>query len=229
MDTMADYFLGGRHYRSQAAIIERAKLLLHTAPLNMALAGEAHGFLEDLLHRHERAPEKIGAGIKHFEVRNAAINSKCFWVVRVDGTATDFSYKLCIRPSTPLGNFTAAARRAVAIQLIAFRDDWFDRYADADGTVTCEITGARYSKTEVDVDHIAPDTFASILHNFIRDACIDVDRVEYVQGDGVMLQQFKDPRLLQGWTRYHQRHASLRVISQVANRVILPRRLAKGA
>lgn len=222
MNKPQGYIIGGVYYRSQQAIIERAKLLIHTAVLNQPLAGEAHAFVEDLLHKHERADEKIGAGIQHFEVRRGAMNSRCLWVIRTDGSETDFSYKLCIRPATPLGNFTAAARRAVAIQMIAFRDAWFEQYAGPDGKVTCSITGERYSKAEVDVDHIAPQTFASILHAYIEERGIDLTHICYVQGDGVMLAMFADSKLTQDFARYHEARARLRVISQIANRIILP-------
>jgi hypothetical protein len=49
-----------------------------------------------LLQRHPHAKEKIGPGIKHFEVMSADFNSQCFWVVRIDETVERFSYKACI-------------------------------------------------------------------------------------------------------------------------------------
>ncbi|MDQ8730682.1 DCL family protein [Bradyrhizobium sp. LHD-71] len=52
--------------------------------------------LTELLKRHPDYAEKIGNGIHHFEVMSADFNTKCFAVVRRDGTRIDFSYKICV-------------------------------------------------------------------------------------------------------------------------------------
>ena len=54
-------------------------------------------FLTALLKRHPDVDEKIGNGVHHFEVMRADFNTKCFAVVRRDGSRVDFSYIVCIR------------------------------------------------------------------------------------------------------------------------------------
>jgi len=54
-------------------------------------------FLTELLKRHPDADDKIGNGVHHFEVMRADFNTKCFAVVRRDGSRVDFSYIVCIR------------------------------------------------------------------------------------------------------------------------------------
>lgn len=54
-----------------------------------------------LIERHQEVIEKIGVGIDHFEVRSPPVDSppfskRCFWIIRVDGEAIDFSYKHCL-------------------------------------------------------------------------------------------------------------------------------------
>ncbi|MCS3444985.1 DCL family protein [Bradyrhizobium elkanii] len=57
-------------------------------------------FLSELLKRHPDAAAKIGNGIHHFEVMRASeFNTKCFAIVRRDGSRIDFSYKVCVNPS----------------------------------------------------------------------------------------------------------------------------------
>jgi hypothetical protein len=56
-------------------------------------------FLTELLKRHPGSKEKIGNGIHHFEVMRADYNTKCFAVVRRDGSSVDFSYKVCVTPA----------------------------------------------------------------------------------------------------------------------------------
>jgi hypothetical protein len=52
--------------------------------------------LAALLKRHSEYEAKIGVGIDHFEVMNAEFGTKCFRLVRTDGTGEDFSYPHCI-------------------------------------------------------------------------------------------------------------------------------------
>ena len=49
-----------------------------------------------------RRVEKIGSGIRHFMVRETeegeyAVKTRCFSIVRMDGSLEDFSYVKCIR------------------------------------------------------------------------------------------------------------------------------------
>jgi hypothetical protein len=53
-------------------------------------------YLLELLKRHPDSEEKIGNGIHHFEVARADFNTKCFAVVRRNGTRINFSYKVCV-------------------------------------------------------------------------------------------------------------------------------------
>jgi hypothetical protein len=52
--------------------------------------------LAELLKRHPELSEKVGNGIHHFEAMRADFNTKCFAVVRRDGSRVDFSYKVCV-------------------------------------------------------------------------------------------------------------------------------------
>jgi hypothetical protein len=54
--------------------------------------------LASLLERHPNRHEKIGEGIDHFEVQAADYGTKCFRVVRPDGSWVRFSYRACISP-----------------------------------------------------------------------------------------------------------------------------------
>lgn len=55
--------------------------------------------VEGLFQRHPEFKERSGDGIDHFEIQIADFGSRCFRVVRKDGTWDRFSYKKCIAPS----------------------------------------------------------------------------------------------------------------------------------
>lgn len=57
--------------------------------------------LTALLDLHDEKDEKIGCGIGFFEVNSPPadappFSSRCFWIVRTDGTRIDISYKHCL-------------------------------------------------------------------------------------------------------------------------------------
>lgn len=56
--------------------------------------------LEALLRLHTEAEQKVGVGIGHFEVMTADYGTKCFRIVRIDGSSDDFSYIHCITPKS---------------------------------------------------------------------------------------------------------------------------------
>jgi hypothetical protein len=57
-------------------------------------------FLHDLLELHQDAAGKRGVGIDHFEVRlTEEFHQPGLFIIRVDGTVTDFSFLRCLTPS----------------------------------------------------------------------------------------------------------------------------------
>lgn len=53
-------------------------------------------FLLDALVNHPEQEDKIGVGVAHMVVRLADHGTRCFWIVRKDGTEKKFSYKSCV-------------------------------------------------------------------------------------------------------------------------------------
>lgn len=89
--------IGGRKFGTQREAELFIKELLNTQPLKVEVSEPHHSFLCALLARHPRATEKIGAGIRHFTVEHAMHGTRCFYLTRVDGTQSDFSYFKCTR------------------------------------------------------------------------------------------------------------------------------------
>lgn len=78
--------------------------LLRTWPINFNLNKYEHLMLEDLINQgHQEPQKKIGAGIEAFQVRiNPDFYSRCYYIVRVDGSVDDFSYRKCVDNILPL-------------------------------------------------------------------------------------------------------------------------------
>jgi hypothetical protein len=89
--------IGGKSFETQKAANLFIQELLNSQPLRVAIPEPHHSLLCALISRHPRATEKIGPGIKHFTVDHALHGTRCFYLTRVDGTRTDFSYFKCTR------------------------------------------------------------------------------------------------------------------------------------
>ncbi len=70
--------------------------ILNKYTLNSRLNAEDEKFLRSALERHPEHEQKVGSGVDYFEVRAADYGTRCFWVVRVDGSVERFSYKSCV-------------------------------------------------------------------------------------------------------------------------------------
>lgn len=89
--------IGSHTFATKGAAEEFIKAILHRHPLKAPITGEDHEFLIELLKKHERAAEKIGAGVKHFTVENAKGGTQCFYIARVDSSREDFSTGKCLK------------------------------------------------------------------------------------------------------------------------------------
>ncbi|KAG0597885.1 hypothetical protein M758_12G027900 [Ceratodon purpureus] len=72
---------------------------------NLSYADDAHlnpedeAKVRDLLEYHPNAEKKRGSGIDFIKIKrhHTFKDVRCFWVVRTDGTETDFSYHKCLK------------------------------------------------------------------------------------------------------------------------------------
>ncbi|KAL8141926.1 hypothetical protein V2J09_014958 [Rumex salicifolius] len=79
------------------------KFLHHWSP-NLDVNKYEHMALLDLIKKGHSEPEKkIGCGVKSFQIRNhPEYKSRCFFVVRNDQSAEDFSFRKCVDHILPL-------------------------------------------------------------------------------------------------------------------------------
>ncbi|WP_414721043.1 DCL family protein [Streptomyces sp.] len=100
--------IAGEHFPTKAAARARCQEILYAYPGQPGTgAGQpqdvtdsAHvAFLTALVKRHPEADERIGAGIAGFKVQvspDGKGNTRCFYVIRVDGSSVDFSIRRCL-------------------------------------------------------------------------------------------------------------------------------------
>lgn len=215
--------IAGERFRTKKALTERVRAVLHGGDAPRRLDADEETLIGELLKFHPDAPTKVGCGVGHIEIRwNPPYHSRGFWVVRLDGSATDFSYIDAIKADkhTQRERLIDACRFAVRPVLRAFAEEFF---AQAQ-TPTCPILGVPLDPTTAHVDHAPPYTFLRIFESFVLLNGLNVDDVSLTDHstDGVLVPLFKNTSLRDRFVAYHHSVALLRVISPEANQTTIP-------
>jgi hypothetical protein len=211
---MAEYEVGGERFKSKAALTERVRKILYSYPFEEELQPDDFAFMSSLLLRHTESTRKIGVGLAKMKVMPGLHKTRCFFLIRIDGTESDFSFVNCINGKAPLQDLRTAMRFAVQDQSRALRDAAFSRAR----VLTCPITGAVITSAEAHVDHIPPDTFERLVDRFLLEHGVDPTTVALGgDGDGEMQCYLVDDAFRTTWTEYHRAHARLRIVSVRAN------------
>ncbi|MFC1514465.1 DCL family protein [Candidatus Omnitrophota bacterium] len=92
------YTIAAKEFATKAATTEFIRSILYKYDLNQKLVGEDFDFVFELLKRRADHKEKIGVGVKELIVRRHEKwgNTRCFYVVRTDGSSEAFGYRDCL-------------------------------------------------------------------------------------------------------------------------------------
>jgi len=188
-----------------------------------------HSDLCALLERYDAAivggPSKIGCGIEHFVTRINEVNggtSVGFWVVRTDGTDTDFSFISAVsaRAKDADAEFLDACRETVYEAVAAAKDAHFVAFANSSGQVRCEVTDELVTSFGARLDY-APTDFRDIVWAFRKAAGweqqIPHGTISKPQ-DGQLSSNFVDIDAMARFRAFHAENAQMRVISKSAER-----------
>jgi hypothetical protein len=207
--------IADRVFPTKAVLKEYIRAIVARYEDDEPLNAEDLAFMLALLERHRWHEGKVGPGVASMTVRvHAPYPQRGFWLTRVDGTDTDFSWVECVDPPSQRKDVLEAMRAAVIDQIGEFRDRFFATSADP----TCPLTGEPLSPDTCHVDHLVPMTFGELARRFLTEREIDVDAVELDgYGDGEMKKTLRDAAILESWREFHRLLAQLRVLSRRGN------------
>jgi hypothetical protein len=192
--------------------------LLTDLPQGVVIEEPYRSLLCQLVKRHPEAAEKIGLGIKEFKVltnTNYGGKNRCFYLFRVDGTHTDFSYQKCVATPSLWQEYTDALRAAVMDQLVATREAAFGPSDE----ILCPLKKTMMTRSVSYVDHVVPDTFAALVERFNDEEWIHEENPPQTEGgDNSCGRRLADKGLEERWRYFHKMNAKLRVISKEAHR-----------
>lgn len=219
----------GRVWKTQSAAMAHFKdMLARYADEETVEDRVDHEDLVALLERYDAVivdgPSKIGRGADwFFRRRNVGdgYSTPGFWVRRVDGSETDFSYLAAVRgaPKSSTQEFYDACRATVAADLKAAKARHFKTYGDDLGRVPCELTDALITQDEAHIDHAYP-TFGQLVLSFRaargwqHDAPIGTVTAP---ADNQTTTRFVDPAVAGAFRQFHHAAAILRIVARTRN------------
>ena len=209
-----------RTFRTQAETIDFFKEMLNRYRNGQDVTGDDYDMLLALLERHPEADKKIGCGVKRLYKDRTEMPTSCFWIERIDGSTTDFSYLSAIKSKgkSLLQEFLEACRNAVHDDLRRTKKSFFDKYGNEDGKVSCDITGDYIALYESHLDHMKPLTFQVLVITFVNANEIEIcPEMLSMSQDAQFRTSFVDPELRDRFRRYHHKTAKLRIITAERN------------
>jgi hypothetical protein len=182
-------------------------------------------FLMNLVRRHPYSDNKIGCGIKSFEIVRTVYNNYCLYLTRLDGSRTDFSWRECLNATPEEQSMVKAMRKAVDYQIIK----WVKTHTHK-GQLCCLCN----KKLAEHVDHVPPNTFEEIAERFIKmrknkpsQTSLEESQGEnkvYHRGiidtysvDGLSGRRILDPVVEKEWQDYHENQSVLRYLCAFCN------------
>lgn len=223
--------IGSLEFRTQSAALSHFQSMLRRHEDGQMVSDpQDHRDLTQLIERFDAALDAVGEPLKgdgqieRFERRinrGPSWSSSSFWVVRKDGTATDFSYRSAV--TLVVGDrsrdFYGACRASVSRDLAAVKRRAFEQYANEDGLVECELTGELISLDDAHLDHAWP-YFSQLVAGFrvARGWSREIPQgVVSLPQDAQFEASFLDGEVEQAFLAYHHNLAILRIVSKTAN------------
>jgi Protein of unknown function (DUF3223) len=219
----------GRSWKSQTAALTHFKDMLARHSDNQVVEDRSdHDDLVALLERYDAvitdSPAKIGSGVEHFFRRRnigEGYSTPGFWVHRIDGTDTDFSYISAVKgePKSNAQEFYDACRGAVAADLFAAKKRHFETHGNDAGRVPCDLSDELITFAEAHLDHAYP-TFGQLVVSFraARGWQHGVPGgVLSPPADAQITTSFIDASAAEAFRQFHRGAATLRIVARERN------------
>jgi len=151
------------------------------------LEKEDKEFLNELLKEHPNYEIKKGCGIKDFFIKKTYWKHNGFYIKRIDGSETDFSYRQCLLPRTQIQKIKMACRTAISFDMIN------------------SVSPGNIAHHEI--------PFIDIFNLWIKDKNLDKLEIEESKDNQVMV-NFKDKNIAEDFRLFHNSIAKIKEMNR---------------
>lgn len=219
--------VAGKKFKTKTTLTAYCKYVLNNAKLNSLLEGEWFDVIDGVLRMHESYTDKVKGQVYSIGVRKCMINgrNRQFYILRADGSNTDFSYLKAMTAKNKKGHIKETLRAAINDQTVEWKDNYFLENADSRGYVICPETDLKIKKKDSHIDHY-PKQFDEIIKDWVELNDVKSEEIVLISnGDNTTAWSMEDQDLLETFIEYHKEHATYRI---VLNKVNLQRERSKA-
>jgi len=202
--------IGSRTFKSSKTAKTYFHVMLHRYAVGDRVRDVDAAELRDLIARHPRAAELASA--EHFEVATSPLGSRCFRLLRPDGSTDMFTAAECIdhRPRDVHAEVVKALRIAIEPDVERARSAYLRKQQDDEGFVRCAVTGNRIMPADGEMVHLPPRTFESIVSGFLSERGERAEELE-LAGDAER-PVLADAELVSAFRAHHTKVARLELV-----------------
>lgn len=223
---MAEIKKGGMTFQNKEKLKNYIKFVLNNQDINKLLEGKWLLVVDDVLRGHQEYKQKVGNGSYQIGVTTCPVNprNRHFFILREDGSSTDFSYIKALTTPSHATEVKKALREVIREQTIAYKDNYFKENAIGKYCI-CPETGLKITKKTSHLDHY-PVQFDEIVSAWLENNKLKIkDVLLEPSRDNDVMNYLVDKDLAKNFYDYHLEVAEYRVVLDAVNR---QREKAKG-
>lgn len=215
---MAKIVKGGMTFQSKEKLRNYIKFVLNNQDITKMLSGKWFDVVNDVLKDHEHYKQKVGEGTYQIGVTTCPVNprNRHFYILREDGSSTDFSYYKALSTRSHTTDVKKALRDSVRDQAVSFKEEYFKNNAKGAYCI-CEETGLKVTKKTSHLDHY-PKQFDELVADWLKDKGLKLADIELTPSrDNDVQDYLKDEALAKDFYDYHKENAKYRVVLSAVN------------
>lgn len=223
---MATYTKGGMTFKSKEKLVNYIRFVLNNQDLDKFLEGKWLAVVDDVLKGHQDYKQKVGEGSYQIGVTTCPVNPKNrhFYILREDGTDTDFSFYKALTAPSHASEVKKALRDLVRDQTVAYKEDYFKKNAVGKYCI-CPETGLKITIKSSHLDHY-PVQFDELVADWLKSNKLKIkDVLLEPSKDNDVMNYLVDKSLEKSFYDYHLKVAEYRVVLSQVN---MQREKAKG-
>lgn len=213
--------IGSKTFATKKELQDYVQGVLYSVRKGDPLTGIALKVVDTVFRNHPNHEDKTQGQSYKIAARTSSGPLKQyreFYIIREDGTETDFSYKTALAGKTcKITHIKHALRCIVQQQQWDAKTEYFEKYQDNKGYVVCPVTNLKVKYKESHVDHY-PIKFETIVANWFKENNLTSTTFGLQDGgDNAMCMVVSDKALENSFYDYHETNAKYRVILAKAN------------
>ena len=213
--------IGSKVFETKKELKEYVQSTMYKVKKREPLKGILLKVVDTVFRNHPNYDEKVKGQTYDIAVRESSGPNKKyreFYIIREDGTETDFSYTVALSGrSSKISDIKYALRQVILQQQWDAKTDYFEKHQDSKGYVVCPVTNLKIKYKEAHVDH-HPVKFETIVANWFKVNELSSETFELEDGgDNSICDVVKDKELERSFYDYHKEHAEYRVVLAKAN------------